>query len=68
MSLGAGALIGAVMNFAAQAGDLMESWVKRRSSVKDSGATFGPSGGFLDLLDSFFFTIPVAIWIGLTGA
>lgn len=68
VSLGAGALIGAVMNAAAQAGDLMESWVKRRSSVKDSGATFGPSGGFLDLLDSFFFTIPVAIWIGLTGA
>ena len=68
VSLGAGALIGAAMNVAAQVGDLLESWVKRGSGVKDSGATFGPSGGFLDLLDSFFITIPVAIWIGLTGA
>ncbi len=68
VSLVSGALIGAAMNVAAQVGDLLESWVKRRSGVKDSGATFGPSGGFLDLLDSFFFTIPVAIWIGLTGA
>jgi len=68
VSIGAGALVGAAMNVAAQAGDLLESWVKRGSGVKDSGATFGPSGGFLDLLDSFFFTIPVAIWIGLTGA
>ena len=68
VSLGAGALVGAAMNLAAQGGDLLESWVKRRSGVKDSGAVFGPSGGFLDLLDSFFFTIPVAIWFGLTGA
>ena len=68
VSLAGGALVGALMNLAAQLGDLLESWVKRRSGVKDSGTTFGPSGGFLDLLDSFFLTIPVAIWLALTGA
>ncbi len=67
VSLTGGALLGGILNVAAQVGDLIESWVKRRAGVKDSGGTFGPSGGFLDLLDSFFLTIPVALWIGLTG-
>ena len=65
VSLLAGALLGGVMNIAAQVGDLIESMVKRRAKVKDSGTTFGPSGGFLDLLDSFFLTVPVALLIGL---
>jgi phosphatidate cytidylyltransferase len=68
VSLASGALLGGVMNVAAQVGDLIESWVKRRAGVKDSGKLFGPTGGFLDLLDSFFVTVPVALWIGLTGA
>jgi len=56
-----GALIaGASLNLAAQAGDLFESWVKRRAGVKDSSTCFGPSGGLLDQLDSFLFTIPMA--------
>jgi phosphatidate cytidylyltransferase len=56
-----GALIaGASLNIAAQAGDLFESWIKRRAAVKDSSAWFGPSGGLLDQLDSFLFTIPMA--------
>ena len=65
VSLASGALLGGIMNVAAQAGDLFESWVKRGAGRKDSGGTFGPSGGFLDLLDSFFLTIPVALLIGL---
>jgi|SoiMethySBSTD1v2_1073268.scaffolds.fasta_scaffold419845_2 phosphatidate cytidylyltransferase len=57
----AGALLaGASLNLAAQAGDLFESWVKRRAAVKDSSGWFGPSGGLLDQLDSFLFTIPMA--------
>lgn len=60
--LWAGAAFGAVINLAAQAGDLFESWIKRRSGVKDSGTWFGPSGGVLDLVDSLLFTIPVALW------
>ena len=68
--LWAGAAFGAVINLAAQAGDLFESWIKRRSGVKDSGTWFGPSGGVLDLVDSLLFTIPVALltWPILLGA
>ena len=65
VSLLAGGVLGGVMNIAAQFGDLLESMVKRHAKVKDSGTTFGPSGGFLDLLDSFFLTVPVAVLIGL---
>ncbi len=65
VSLLQGALLGGIMNIAAQVGDLIESMVKRRAKVKDSGTLFGPSGGFLDLLDSFFLTVPVALLIGL---
>ena len=53
-------LAGASLNLAAQAGDLFESWIKRRAGVKDSSGCFGPSGGLLDQLDSFLFTIPMA--------
>ncbi|MCZ6597581.1 MAG: phosphatidate cytidylyltransferase [Planctomycetota bacterium] len=56
-----GALAGAVINVAAQAGDLLESFVKRRAGVKDSGTLFGPSGGFLDLVDSLLVTVPAAL-------
>ncbi|TAJ18525.1 MAG: hypothetical protein EPO68_07700, partial [Planctomycetota bacterium] len=56
-----GAAVGAITNVAAQAGDLFESWVKRRAGVKDSGTWFGPSGGVLDLVDSFLFSIPAAL-------
>ncbi|MBM3976662.1 MAG: phosphatidate cytidylyltransferase [Planctomycetes bacterium] len=56
-----GAAVGAVTNIAAQAGDLFESWVKRKAGVKDSGTWFGPSGGVLDLVDSFLFSIPAAL-------
>jgi phosphatidate cytidylyltransferase len=50
-----------VVNLASQAGDLLESKVKRTAGVKDSGALFGPSGGFLDLTDSLLLSVPVAL-------
>jgi phosphatidate cytidylyltransferase len=56
-----GALIGGVINVAAQAGDLSESWVKRRAGVKDSSALLGPSGGVLDVIDSLLLAAPVAL-------
>lgn len=65
-----GAAWGAAVNLAAQAGDLFESWVKRRATVKDSGTWFGPSGGVLDLVDSLLFTLPLAYfaWPFFLGA
>lgn len=59
--IGAGLLAGGVLNLAAQAGDLLESKFKRRVGIKDSSTWLGASGGFLDVLDSLFLTIPVAL-------
>ena len=60
--LTSGLLAGAAVNLAAQAGDLLESAVKRKSGVKDSGTLMGASGGLLDVLDSFLLTAPLA-WL-----
>ncbi|QDU85916.1 Phosphatidate cytidylyltransferase [Planctomycetes bacterium Pla163] len=54
-------LIGATVNLAAQSGDLLESWVKRRVQVKDSSTWLGASGGMLDVCDSLLVTVPVAL-------
>lgn len=56
-----GFLAGALVNIAAQAGDLLESRVKRAAKIKDSGSWFGPSGGALDLVDSLLFSVPAAL-------
>ncbi len=55
-----GAILGAAVNVLAQAGDLLESAYKRRAGFKDSGTTFGPSGGMFDLIDSLILSAPVA--------
>jgi phosphatidate cytidylyltransferase len=55
-----GLAAGALLNVAAQSGDLLESWVKRRAGVKDSSTWFGPSGGLLDQLDSLLLSIPMS--------
>jgi phosphatidate cytidylyltransferase len=60
--LATGVAAGILINIAAQAGDLLESWVKRRAGVKDSSAWMGPSGGLLDLTDSLMLSIPAALF------
>jgi CDP-diglyceride synthetase len=64
-----GAFVGGLVNLAAQAGDLLESWLKRRAGVKDSGHVFGPAGGVLDMVDSLLLTVPFALvtWPILLG-
>lgn len=49
---------GIVFAVLAQAGDLLESWVKRRAGVKDSGNLIPGHGGLLDRLDGYLFTAP----------
>ncbi len=55
------ALLGGIIAVLAMLGDLSESLLKRARSVKDSGTLFGPSGGFLDLVDSLLLVGPFAV-------
>ena len=59
------ALIGLAIGIAAQAGDLLESGLKRLAGVKDAGALFPGHGGMLDRLDSLLLTIPLVYYLTL---
>jgi phosphatidate cytidylyltransferase len=48
-----GMSIGFVTSLAAQAGDLIESALKRDAKVKDAGSAIGGHGGVLDRFDSY---------------
>ena len=51
-------ILGGPMAILAQAGDLFESWIKRRAGVKDSGTILPGHGGLLDRLDGL---LPVLV-------
>ena len=49
---------GTVIAVLAQAGDIFESFIKRRRGVKDSGQLIPGHGGFLDRFDGYLLTLP----------
>jgi phosphatidate cytidylyltransferase len=59
------AAVGGGLALLAQAGDLFESWLKRRAGVKDSGRLLPGHGGAMDRLDG---AVPVAVVVALAVA
>jgi phosphatidate cytidylyltransferase len=56
--------LGLLLSVAAQGGDFLESWVKRRFGAKDAGALIPGHGGVMDRLDGFW---AAALIAGLLG-
>ncbi|GJQ28446.1 MAG: hypothetical protein HBSAPP03_03300 [Phycisphaerae bacterium] len=54
---------GVVFAVVGQAGDLLESVLKRDAGMKDSGATVPGMGGVLDVIDSPLLVGPAAYWL-----
>jgi len=66
--LGHALIAAAILSVSGVVGDLAESLWKRSADVKDSGTLIPGHGGFLDRLDSIFFTAPIlySYWWVLT--
>jgi phosphatidate cytidylyltransferase len=55
----------AVLSVLGQAGDLFESWVKRRFGVKDSGRIIPGHGGLMDRIDALIIALGAAFIVGV---
>ncbi len=58
-------VVALVLSIASQAGDLFESWLKRKFDVKDSSGLIPGHGGVMDRLDGFIFAAAVAALFGV---
>ncbi|QPC92866.1 phosphatidate cytidylyltransferase [Mesorhizobium sp. INR15] len=69
-NLGVLGLVALLLSIVAQAGDLFESWVKRRHGKKDSGTLIPGHGGVMDRVDGLVaaaFALYVIGWISATA-
>lgn len=65
----AGVAFGALITTASQVGDLLESAMKRKAGVKDSGTILPGHGGILDRFDGILLAAPVAyVLVRMWGA
>jgi phosphatidate cytidylyltransferase len=62
------AMVGAALGVLGQAGDLLESWLKRIHGVKDSGNLLPGHGGVMDRMDGYVFVLPVYLLLVLCYA
>ncbi|PZP56404.1 MAG: phosphatidate cytidylyltransferase [Micavibrio aeruginosavorus] len=57
------AITGAILGYIGQAGDLLESFLKRKAGEKDSSKLIPGHGGVLDRVDSILLVSPVFVFI-----
>lgn len=62
------AVVCAVLSVVGQAGDLYESWIKRRFGVKDSGRLIPGHGGLMDRIDALIISTGVLLLVGILGS
>ena len=65
-NLAAVALVAIFLSIASQAGDLLESWIKRRFDAKDASSLIPGHGGVMDRLDGFVAAALLAMLIGVS--
>jgi len=58
-------LVALALSIASQAGDLLESALKRRFGAKDASALIPGHGGLMDRLDGFLTAVLAAVMVGL---